>query len=65
MSACNQAASPAEPLATDVTAQFARSAPSPGQGGALGTVYDDRYFIDFSPRAYALAVNVLMWAMSR
>lgn len=27
--------------------------------------YDDRYFIDFSPRAYALAVNVLMWAMSR
>ena len=27
--------------------------------------YDDRYFIDFSPRAYAMAVNVLMWAMSR
>lgn len=27
--------------------------------------YDDRYFVDFSPRAYALAVNVLVWAMSR
>jgi hypothetical protein len=28
-------------------------------------VYDDRHVIDSSPRAYALAVNVLMWAMSR
>jgi hypothetical protein len=27
--------------------------------------YDDRYFVDFSPRAYAMAVNVLVWAMSR
>jgi hypothetical protein len=27
--------------------------------------YDDRYFLDFSPRAYAMAVNVLVWAMSR
>jgi len=37
LSACQQAG-PTEPLATDVTAQFARSAP-PGKGGALGTVY--------------------------
>lgn len=27
--------------------------------------YDDTYFVDFSPRAYALAVNVLVWSMSR
>lgn len=27
--------------------------------------YDDRYFIDFSPKAYAFAANVVVWAMSR
>ena len=27
--------------------------------------YDDRYFVDFSPDAYAIAMNVVLWAMSR
>ena len=26
--------------------------------------YDDNYFLEFSPPAYAVAVNVLLWAMS-
>jgi hypothetical protein len=26
--------------------------------------YDDRYFYLFSPEAYAVAVNVLLWTMS-
>ena len=37
LSACDPA-SPTEPTATDLVAQFARAAP-PGRGGALGTVY--------------------------
>ena len=27
--------------------------------------YDDRYFVDFSPNAYAIAMNVVLWAMTR
>lgn len=27
--------------------------------------YDDRYFVDFSPDAYAIGMNVVLWAMSR
>ena len=27
--------------------------------------YDDNYFIDFSPAAYAIAMNVVVWAMTR
>jgi hypothetical protein len=27
--------------------------------------YDDRYFVDFSPKAYATGMNVLLWAMTR
>jgi hypothetical protein len=27
--------------------------------------YDDRFFVDFSPPAYAIGMNVILWAMSR
>jgi hypothetical protein len=38
MGACDEAATPTEPLTADIGAQLSRAAP-PGKGGALGTVY--------------------------